>query len=124
VGLLLAHPELPSCAACQEWLYNPETWRPYEAGGRPVRRPRGTPTPCCKCPKSRDRVHPAPEAELSAKNLRSLELYQRIRAGQPMPADPIIRKNCGLIRMVEEQVQREQQRDFLELLKIVLFVKR
>ena len=119
--MLLEHPELPSCAACQEWIFNPEKgWQIDRKNERPVRRPPGTITPCFKCPKSIDKRTPNPAAELSAKNQRTLQLYYEVQAGRPMPDDRIVQRNCGLIKMVESQAGRNVQRDFVEMLQLVL----
>ena len=72
-GLLLAlyHPEVPTCAECQTWLYSPG-WKQTERKGEPVRRPRGAPLPCRTCPKSGD-GKPHPEREFTAQDWRTYE---------------------------------------------------
>lgn len=104
--MLLTHPELPTCDDCLVWLYDRE-WKRATRGGKEVRRPAGASTPCHLCPKSRD-CKPNPDAELSQKNSRALQLYMEIKAGRPMPDDRIVQRNCALIRWVEDGVARGQ----------------
>ena len=109
VGLLLAHPEIPTCADCKQWIYS-EEWRREERAGVPVKRPRGSGTPCWRCPKSEDRKTPNPDAELTARNSLAFKVYLQIKAGLvPERVDTILRENCGLIRWVDDGVQRGQQ---------------
>lgn len=105
--LFLTHPELPSCTDCQRWMYD-NRWRRVERPrGTPVPRPAGAPTPCWSCPKSPD-GRPNPTAELTGKAWLAYELYLQIRAGRPMPDDALVRRNCGLIRLVEDLVERQR----------------
>ncbi|MBI1914545.1 MAG: hypothetical protein HYS12_07380 [Planctomycetes bacterium] len=41
---------------------------------------------------------------MNARNARTLALYYEIRAGTPMPDDPIVKLNCGIIERVLSQV--------------------
>jgi hypothetical protein len=112
LSLILAHPELPTCADCVQWLHDARTWERARHRGQWVPRG-GGPTPCPVCPKAKDQAgplrRPAPEADLSAKNERALALYYRIKAGAPMPDDPLVQQNCGLIQMVLDQHERATQ---------------
>ncbi|HTU22508.1 MAG TPA: hypothetical protein VMG10_31005 [Gemmataceae bacterium] len=74
-----------------------------------VPRTPGSLPPCWKCPKSGPQNgKPAPENEISLKNLRALDLYWRIKAGMPMPDDAIVRRNCGLIEMVLARINAQR----------------
>jgi len=83
------------------------TWRRVKRAGQPVPRPPGTPTPCFRCPKipaDKDPL-PANAVELSAKNHRAYQLYLQVKAGRPMPDDPIVHENCGMLRQLEDSIQ-------------------
>lgn len=106
VWLMLSHPEIPSCADCCRWIYDTKWKRLERPKGMPVLRPEGSIPQCHRCPKSVDGL-PNPQSELSAKNSRAFRLYLQIKAGRPMPSDPIVMRNCGLIRWVEDSLQRD-----------------
>lgn len=109
VALWIAHPEIPSCADCRRWIYDPRRgWEQARRAGKPQARPAGSPLPCGSCPKSADKRTPNPAAELSPRNQRAYELYLTIQAGAPMPDDAIVRRNCALLHMVERQCERNQ----------------
>lgn len=109
MSLLLAHPEIPACGDCQKWYYDTKTWERKTQLARKdgqlcrqdVPRPPGSPTPCHTCPKSKD-GRPNPGAELSRKNSHALQLYLEVKAGAPLPDDPIVRRNCAMIRWIED----------------------
>lgn len=107
--LRLVHPEVPTCTDCQAWLHNKD-WSKTLRAGQPVPRT-GGPTPCWACPKGKLLFppQPYPAADLSAKNEMAWQFYHQVRAGQPMPDDPVTVRNCGLIRMVEDQVERAER---------------
>ena len=105
----LAHPEVPTCDSCQEWAYDPKTWKPYSKGGKAVARTPSNPPPCYACPKSRD-GKPNPGADLNGKAFATVELYFAAKAGLAPPADPIVQQNFALLAWVEDQVSREQAR--------------
>lgn len=108
VWLLLAHPELPTCADCRAWLHDKD-WRVSRRAGRPVPRPPGTPLPCPRCPKSED-GRPNPGAELSAKNARAYHLALAARAGAAVAADPIVERNLALVQSAADQYERGRER--------------
>jgi hypothetical protein len=116
MSLLLAHPEIPTCGDCQSWYYDTKTWERKtqlargpggELTRKDVPRPRGSPTPCHTCPKSKN-GQPNPAAELSRKNHLALQLYLEVKAGAPMPDDPIVRRNFAMIRWIEDARQSAQ----------------
>ena len=110
IGLVLREtsPDLPSCASCQKWLYDKD-FRPVTRFGRLQARPKGTLPPCWKCPKSGPKNgKPAPENELSAKNLDALAFYWQIQSGRKMPEDAIVERNCASIEMVRQTLQAQR----------------
>ena len=117
--LWLFHPALAAiaCEDCQKWMYDFETGEreTYRAGPSREEKlktwPRGTGPQCATCPKE----SPAKEREhmLSAKNWRTLMIYQEVRAtgGHCLTdaerTDRILRRNLatidGLVRIREHQ---------------------
>lgn len=51
---------------------------------------------------------PNPGAELSPKNHQTLALYYEIKAGAAIPDDSIVRRNCALLKLVEDAFERSQ----------------
>jgi hypothetical protein len=85
-------------------------------------RPLHCPPPCWKCPKSGPKNgRPAPENELSEKNLRALALYWQIKGGRPMPVDAIVWRNCALIEMTLTHIAR--QKSDIQSLLMLLFAQ-
>ena len=109
VVLLINHPELPPCDECNKWIYDSE-WRRIEkpkGSGNYCKRPAGSATPCFKCPKSLDKLTPNPDGDISPRNWKAWSFYQQIKAGRPMPDDEVAYSNCGLIRQVEDGIERQ-----------------
>jgi len=109
-------PEIPPCSECQKWLYrDTKTWIREERRGfgpdgepGPVPRPPGSALPCATCAKSGPKDgRPRPDKELSTKNWQALLYYMEIKAGAPMPDDAIVKRNCALIRWVEDSLERQ-----------------
>lgn len=118
----MAHPELPSCAACQQWVFLPDSnWSVMRGrDGKPAKQA-GKP-PCWQCPKlsAEDRrsadAGPHLAAELTPENMRAYHHYRRCKAVGRFPMDPIVEQNAGIIMGVEEDYNRTQQRITLKLL--------
>lgn len=126
--LLLEHPGLPSCADCQQWVYDPDTWqvsRYPPKTGLPLARPPHTPLPCWKCPKIPHGSDPCPAnaVELSPKNALAYEHYLQCKAVGRFPRDGIVERNAGLIRWAEEQAERNRHKVTETLLKLIAGVK-
>lgn len=123
--LFLEHPELPSCADCQQWIYNPATWERERRGGIDQPRMPGTPLPCWKCPKIPKGVEPKPEnaIELSAKNWECYDHYLRCKAVGRFPDDQLVERNAGLIRAAEDRYASRQQQMTHILLKAIAGVR-
>ena len=104
MSLILNHPRvaLRDCDHCKKWLYNEETGKIEQRRGKDV--PRATPPPCefGNCPKG------SPDAgiELSAMNWQAYRHYQECRATGRFPDDPIVARNAGIIRRVEDSFDR------------------
>jgi hypothetical protein len=112
VRLLLLHPEVPSCDQCEQFIHDPgRGWQPLKKRGssEPEPRPAGTATPCGLCPKI---PKPCPatgrKSELSERNWQTYLHYLQCKAVGEFPPDALVRRNAGWIRMIEDQVQREQ----------------
>jgi hypothetical protein len=118
-----------SCAACREWFYEPPHWRLKRnrrvAGEPPMKRPKGTPTPCDQCPKiplplaPGQTPRPALAVELSEQNRRCYEHYRECAAVNWQcddAADPLVRRHAAMIGDVIEQVERERQQAALGVL--------
>jgi hypothetical protein len=103
---MLAHPGLQTCEDCHTWLYS-DAATPVLRAGQRVKRPAGSSPPCKSCPKSGD-GKPHPERELSDKNWQAWKYYLEIKAGAPMPDDRTVRRNCAIIRLVEDRFERNQ----------------
>ena len=117
--MLLTHPEIPTCQECMAWMHD-KHWKRNRRADQDVPRPKGSPTPCHLCPKSLDRATPNPRAELTARNQQTYQVYLQIKAGRPMPDDPIVHHNCGLIRWVEDEVERSARAMPLTLMAAML----
>lgn len=103
------------CRDCQKYVYDFVTGKrkTYAQGKRDRPRPASTPPPCHKCPKeSPEKAH---EHELSAKNWRTLALYQQVRASSgaclsdEMKRDALLMKNLATIDALFRRWEREQQ---------------
>jgi hypothetical protein len=122
VRLILFHPEwLRSCKDCETYLYDDDgsiTRRPARIG-LPQVRPRGTITPCWKCPKvpsdapERTRRH---AIEMTPENMRAFAHYRECRAVNwqvPEASDPIVRRHARIIQRIEDELNRLPMLQFL-----------
>jgi len=106
VKLLLFHPQLlkRSCQQCQTWLFD-EKHQPILRGGRPVRRPSGSPTPCWSCPKKSPAHSRGCERDMQRIS-QTLELYYQVRAtagrclSECEAADPRLARNLAIVDAV------------------------
>ena len=128
--MALYHPEVPSCRDCQKWMYDRdwrriEKWRRTDEGLKrlPIARSPGHPLPCGTCPKSGPQDgRPHPEKELSWRNQRCFLHYLECKATGSFPDDPIVRRNAGLIRSVEDL--HERQKGMLPLMLAGMLAKK
>ncbi len=104
-----------SCSDCVKWVFD-DGGKVSMRAGLPVLRPKGSPTPCQKCPKIPASV---PEKirenaiELSDKNAQAWQHYLECRAVGAFPDDPIVRRNARILRDVYDE------RDQLPLWKLI-----
>lgn len=75
-------------------------------------RPKGGKPPCWKCPKlstEDQRQDPRPEkaTEMNERNRRAWEYYHEVQAGAVMADDPVTRRLCGMLLMMEKAIERE-----------------
>lgn len=115
--LILTAPRIAArdCSHCQKYQYEeagPKAGEVATLDGKPLFR-RG-PTPCRQpqgCPKG------TPEAPktLSRRNWIAYNAYLEYKAVGQFPDDPIVRRNAGIIRQVEDQVARTEQAAFSSL---------
>lgn len=110
LSLELMHPEVPSCADCQAWLYDVATWRKSMRGGKPVARPPGSPLPCLKCPKSGRPNEPHPEKELLPQNRQAVAYYYLCHEDTTglLPRDLVVVHNNALIGRIIRQADRNR----------------
>lgn len=104
-----------------QWVYDLDTGKRFTRAGQDCPRDPKQPPPCHSCPKSPDGL-PNPDAELSRTNALTLLRYYEVKAGAPMPDDPVFVRNCALIRWEEDQVQRGRERMVPTLLHAALVV--
>jgi len=112
VALLLRHPQVAwrDCGDCQQHIYDHESGKRNEdRNGLPIVRPKGTFAPCRygkdRCAKGT----PENSRELSPKNQQAWDRYQEWKATGQFPDDPIVRRNAGLIRQIEDAYNQELQ---------------
>lgn len=103
----LGHPEIPSCADCRRWLYDADWTRAERPKGTPTPRPAHCPSPCWKCPKSRD-GRPNPGADMRGRVWQTYTLWLAVRAGMPMPDDLLTVRNCALIQLAVDRIDRRR----------------
>lgn len=102
--LILEHPELANrdCNQCTIFQYDDKGKRvKRRSTGRDLRRPRGIGPPCRygKCEKGTAEN----QKVLTAYNRAAYQHYLECRATASFPDDPIVKRNAGLIRSVEDQ---------------------
>jgi len=120
------HPDLPSCSDCQRFLFD-EKWKPVTRGGEHCERPKGSVTPCWKCPKipKGEKPEPANAVEMTEKSRQAFRHYLRCRAVNRFPVDELVEHNAALIRAVEDQIQKsEADGRHVEVLKMLALVMR
>ncbi len=109
-------------------MHDPDTARKKFHGGKPIRRPPGTAP--CRTSKGCLKGTPENPLTLSDKNYEAYRHYRESKAVGFTPdeqADPIVRRNAGLIADTEAAAERKRKRDsehnLLEVLSIALRLK-
>lgn len=129
VRLWLSNPEVASlsCDKCKKyWIEGGGNygWEPRKYNGLEMLRPEDSITPCRKCPKlsAHHRENdPRPEnaTELTPEAFKAWMLYNRTKAGMPMPDDALVRHYCGVIRMIEDRFERDQSELVPQMLAMI-----
>lgn len=113
VLLLLQHAEVAhrDCNHCWLHVYNETTGEVEKRRDKPVKRPRGTYPPCCRgrCKKGT----PDKSRELLPHNWLAYEHYLGCKATGHFPDDPIVMRNAKIIRMIEDEVAKAEQKEAL-----------
>lgn len=114
---MLRHPKVTavSCERCVAVLHDAD-WEPVTRGGMEMARPSSIPPNCRGCPKIPDTLKlnkdklPGPKnaVVLSDKNYQAYLYYLEVKSGAPMHNDPMTRRICSCIRMVEDQIEAER----------------
>ena len=104
----MRHPEVATrpCELCKLHLYD-KNGKPSLYRGEHMKRPKSVLTDCrmgIGCPKGT----PEDSRELSPKNVKAFLHYRECKAVGVFPDDPIVRRNAGIIRMVEDAFEQEQ----------------
>jgi hypothetical protein len=125
--LVLDHPEVSyrDCELCQKVIFE-ESGRMavYPRTGEPIKRPPGNKAPCRyganNCPKG------TPEAKrsLTPQNEQVYAHYLECKATGHWPDDEIVRRHAGLIRRIEESVERVQRERLSRLMEANLSIPR
>jgi len=127
--LLLLHEEVSSrdCQMCQEWLYDEKTGAIETAkDGEPLKRPAAgvVSVPPCRQPKnSCAKGTPEAKRSLTPQNEQCYRHYLRCKATGHWPKDALVWRNAGLIRTVEDQVERLEKKSLRMLLEAALRIR-
>lgn len=123
--LLLFHPEWArSCDDCEKWLFDDSgpsaTGQRMKRFGLPVLRPKGTVTPCIRCPKIPEDA-PAKvrrfAIEMSRQSRQAYVHYLECRSVGAWPTDPIVRRNARIIRLIEDEYGQRPLATLIALLR-------
>lgn len=105
----MTRPELPTCEECEQVFYDPRTWKVVARSGR--REKSDPPPPCGQCPKIFPGEPATPEqgkaSQLSEKNWECYLHYLKCKAIGRFPEDEIVENHAGLVRMIEDHVDRQ-----------------
>ncbi len=107
---MLSHGSVPTCADCQAFLYDPDTWRRSTRAGQDVRRSPGGPLPCHKCPKSGKAGQPAPHRDMTPETWQTYLYYRRCLTDPTglLPRDLTVVKNNAVCKLAEDELTRSQ----------------
>ncbi len=120
--VLLNHPQVAfrSCDDCKRWLFDEETGKIKKRKGVEIPRPEGVGTPCERCPKKSPEL--AHLYELSAANLKTLEIYWQCRAtnGASLKhSDDLLNHNLSLIhQVIESHKDSVRTRELVQLFSV------
>ncbi len=115
---MLLHPNVAyrDCSHCLLYLYD------EESGQVELKRDRSGPRerdkscqPPCQTSLGCKKGTPEQSKSLSEKNWLAYQHYQECRAVGQFPDDATVRRNAGLIRMVEDQCDKARQMELMML---------
>lgn len=119
-----------SCDDCRRWIYNdgPDGDRGLcrrEPGGPPEPRGPAIPVPCetseTACPKG----HWRKPRSLTAANLEAYRYHESMRAaGRPLPADPIVLRNAGLIEAAKARIAEVRRMELMTTIRATALHRR
>lgn len=89
-------------------MFKPNGEQEKDKAGNPIPRPKRTFPPCHYSPKGCPKGTPETSKELSEKNMRAYRHYLECKAVGDFPQDAIVRRNAGIIRVVEDSVREER----------------
>ncbi len=118
---MLLHPKFAArdCRHCRLWQYDDEKGTVKQRDGQD--RPRFGPCLCevptkdgkSLCPKG----HWTEPVELSRRNIRAYNHYLECKATGNFPDDPIVGRNAGIIRAIEDAIERSKRDETLLYLR-------
>lgn len=120
--LILLHPQVAfrDCRDCQKYVYDERSGARAAHRGQPVARPPGTRPPCgydaAACPKG----SPTAGRELTPANWQAYVHYLQCKATGRFPDDPIVVRNAGVIRLVEDSLERGRNDAIRQCLLVTL----
>ena len=89
---------------CQRYVYNEDTGERDKFHGKPVERQPGHGPPCSYGPDICPKGSPTAGRELTTRNWQAYLHYQQCKATGNFPDDPIVARNAGAIRAVEDSI--------------------
>lgn len=106
------HPEVAGrdCDECQEFAFDETTGKKqFRDAGELFPVLRGGAPPPCRTGKGCPKGTPEEPRTLSTKNLLAFIHYTECKAVGVFPDDPIVRQNAGIIRSLEDMMDRYRQ---------------
>lgn len=100
---------IPTCGMCQEWVYDPKTWKPVGHGGKAVKRQANNPPPCYACPKSgKEDGKPRPDRDPTERSQQAVEYYGLCQMDPTniIPRDKLVIRNNAIIARVQQSLER------------------
>lgn len=104
----MLHPQVAfrNCCDCQKYVYDERTGERAAHRGQPVARPPGTRPPCGYGEKACPKGSPTAGREFTDANWQTYMHYLQCKATGTFPDDPIVARNAGVIRLIEDGLER------------------